>query len=476
VPLPVPPDVEAALAAVPAARARFDALPPEQKDAWIGWVGRARTRRGRVRRTSYLVQRLGPAPQAAAVEEVPLPPEPAWWPWLVVLALALVVAGVLIWLLAFRDNGNGTRSAVVVQKGTVPNVVGQPQATAVAAVKKAGLQPVVTSRQAPQPAGIVIEQQPGPGKVLKAGAAVDLVVSRGPPPVTVPDVKGLAAADAVAKLQQAKLAPRLVEVKSEETAGTVVAQNPPPGSKTKPGSRVILNVSKGAGKVTVPAVVGETVAQATSELQAAGFKPQTTNVASSQPKGTVIAQTPRGGEAAVKGSTVKLEVSQGAATTTTATTTQRTTTAATTTTATTTQATGGGGGTIAVPSLVGKGIATALQQLETAGLRATVKYVSSQTPAGQVRGQNPKAGTKVAPKTPVQLNVSEGPNPGNPTPVPDETGQDEATARSDLENAGFKVVVIRRTGGGQSGTVVEQQPAAGTSVPTDEYVAIYVAQ
>ena len=49
--------------------------------------------------------------------------------------------------------------------------------------------------------------------------------------------------------------------------------------------------------------------------------------------------------------------------------------------------------------------------------------------------------------------------------------------KSDLESAGFKVVVIRRTGsGGQSGTVVEQQPAAGTTVPTDEYVAIYVAQ
>jgi len=470
VPLPVPPDVEAALAAVPAARARFDALPPERKDAWISWVGRARTRLGRVRRIGYLVRRLGAAPQAAAVEEGPLPPGPAWWPWILVLALALVVAAVLIWLLVVRDNDNGTRNAVVVQKGTVPNLVGQPQATAVAAVKQAGLEPVVTEREAPQPAGIVVQQQPAPGKAMKTGAPVDLVVSRGPPPVTVPDLKGLAAADAVAKLQQAKLAPRLVEVKSKETAGSVVSQNPQPGAKAKPGSRVVLNVSKGAGKVTVPAVVGETVAQATSELQAAGFKPQTTNVASSQPKGTVIAQTPRGGEAAVKGSTVKLDVSQGATTTT-----QQTTSAATTTTATTTPA-AGGGGTVAVPALVGKGIATALQQLETAGLRATVKYQTSQAPAGQVRGQNPKAGTKVPPKMRVQLNVSEGPNPGNPTAVPDETGQDEATARSDLQSAGFKVVVIRRTGGGQPGTVVEQQPAAGTTVPTDEYVAIYVAR
>jgi serine/threonine-protein kinase len=475
----VPSDLEAALAAAPAARARFDALPPEQKDAWISWVGRARTRQGRVRRIGYLVQRLGAPVAETTVAEVPppLPPRTEWWPWLLALALALLVAALLLWLFVFRDNDNGTKNAVVVQKGTVPNLVGQPQPTAVAAVKKAGLNPVVTKRDSPQPAGIVIQQQPPPGKVLKAGAPVQLVVSRGPPPVAVPDVTGLAAADAVAKLQQAKLAPRLVEVKSKETPGTVIAQSPPAGAKAKPGSRVTLNVSKGAGKVTVPPVVGETAAQATSELQAAGFKVQTTNVASSRPKGTVVAQTPRGGDAAPKGSTVKLDVSQGAgAATTTATTTQQTTTVATTTVATTTQAGGGGGGTVAVPTLTGKGIATALQQLETAGLPATVKYQSSQKPAGQVIGQNPAAGAKVPPKTRVQLNVSEGPNPGNPTAVPDETGKDEATARSDLEAAGFKVVVIQRSGGGQSGTVVEQQPPAGTTVPTDEYVAIYVAK
>jgi serine/threonine-protein kinase len=150
------------------------------------------------------------------------------------------------------------------------------------------------------------------------------------------------------------------------------------------------------------------------------------------------------------------------------TTTQRTTT----TSPTTTQA----AGTVGVPAIVGKGLATALQQLESAGLRATVKYVTSQAPAGQVRGQNPAPGTKVPPRTPVQVNVSEGPNPGNPTAVPDVTGQDEASARSALQDAGFKVVTIQRTGGGQSGTVVEQQPTAGTSVSTDEYVAIYVAR
>jgi serine/threonine-protein kinase len=187
-----------------------------------------------------------------------------------------------------------------------------------------------------------------------------------------------------------------------------------------------------------------------------------------------------------KGAAVQLKVSKGApattaaATTAAATTTQRSTTPPpppattqqTTTRQTTTQAAG-----VVVPSLVGKAIATALGALERGGLRATVKYQSSQAPLGQVRGQNPAAGTRVPRGTRVQVNVSEGPNPGNPTQLADETGQDEQTARSDLENAGFKVVVIQRSGTGQStGTVVEQQPAGGTTLATGDYVALYVAR
>jgi serine/threonine-protein kinase len=313
--------------------------------------------------------------------------------------------------------------------------------------------------------------------VLRSGALVTLVVSRGPPAVAVPSVQGLAAADAVAKLQQAKLAPRLVEARSKQTAGTVIAQNPAASSKVKAGTRVTVTVSRGVGTVTVPAVEGESVSAATQELHAAGFTVQTANVTSDVPKGLVVRQTPRGGSAAKKGSAVRLAVSRGApsttpATTATATTTQQQTTTqqATTPPATTTTASGTG-----VPALTNKGLATALQQLEAAGLRATVKYQSSQEPLGRVIGQNPAAATKVAPRARVQLNVSEGPNPGNPTQVPDVTGEDEDTARSDLETAGFKVIVVQRTGGGTSGNVVEQQPAAGTSIASGDFVAIYVA-
>jgi beta-lactam-binding protein with PASTA domain len=323
---------------------------------------------------------------------------------------------------------------------------------------------------------------------VKGGSIVTLVVSRGPPKVAVPTVTGLAAADAVTKLQAAKLHARLVDVRSTRSPGTVVAQKPAAGAKAPQGSAVTLKVSKGGGKVTVPAVVGETTAQASSDLHAAGLTPATTSVASAQPRGTVISQTPTGGARVTKGATVQLKVSKGAPATTAVTTTAATTTAATTTqrattppppatttvqqTTTRAQATG-----IAVPSLVGKGIASALGALERAGLRATVKYQTSQAPVGQVRGQNPAAGARVPRGSRVQVNVSEGPNPGNPIQVPDETGQDQQTATSDLQSAGFKVVAIQRSGTGQStGTVVEEQPSAGTTIATGDYVALYVAR
>ena len=44
-----------------------------------------------------------------------------------------------------------------------------------------------------------------------------------------------------------------------------------------------------------------------------------------------------------------------------------------------------------------------------------------------------------------------------------------------LEDAGFRVVVVHRTRGpGESGSVVEQLPSAGTTLSSDDIVAIYV--
>ena len=130
-----------------------------------------------------------------------------------------------------------------------------------------------------------------------------------------------------------------------------------------------------------------------------------------------------------------------------------------------------------VPSLVGQRLGSALGALERANLRASLKYLPSSKPVGQVIGQNPAAGKKVPRLTRVQVNAAEGPNPGNPTPVPDVTGEDQQAATNDLQSAGFQVIAIQRhRAGGQSGSVVEEQPSAGTTLASGDFVAIYVAR
>ena len=419
-PLPVPPDLEEALAQVPSARAQFDRLPPEGKDDWIAWLGRARLRGARRRRINTLLRTLG-APAAVRTQQVeqveeppPLPPGTEWWPWLLALALLLLVAALLVWLLAFRGNGNGS-SAVVIQKGRVPNFVGERLPRAQREARQADVQLVVTSRVAEHPKGTIVDQKPVPGTLVKSGAPVTVVISRGPPKKAVPSVVGLAAPDGAALLQKAGFVPRLVEVQSPKTQGTVVSQKPVARAKAQPGSRVVLLVSAG-----LPGTTTATTATATTRTATTS----TTTTATTQTQATPPPTQPAG---------------------------------------------------VAVPSLVGKGIGTALNALERLGLVASVKYQSSQAPVGQVRGQNPAAGSRVPRGTSVQVNVAEGPNPGNSTQVPDVIGEDQDTATSDLQDAGFQVVVVQTSrGSGASGTVVEQQPAAGTTIASGDYVAIYV--
>ncbi len=510
VPLPVPPDLEQALADVPAARRHFDALPPPSKDRWIAWVSRTRFGARRRRRLEHAIATLAaergyPVAQETTVVNgngyEPIPPEPLVWPWLLAFALVLLIAAAVVWLLAYRHHHHQAAGAA----GTtaVPTVIGEPRAKALADVRARHLQPVTQLRPSAQAKNTVVDQRPEGGVELRRGAPVTLFLSQGEPKVVIPTVTGLQAAQAVTKLQDAKLVAKIVDVASPKTPGTVVTEKPKPAAKIPQGSTVTLGVSKGGGKVNVPAVVGEKAPQAITDLKAVGLQATTQPVTSDLPRGTVVSQKPAGGDRAKKGSTVALKLSKGSAqaavapTPTHAATTQHTvthqathptTTSHPTTTAhqTTTQqqvttqqqtTTQQPANQVAVPHLTSQGLGSALHALESAGLRASVKYQTSQQPLGQVLSQSPTGDTKVAPKTRIQLIVSEGPNPGAPAQVPDVTGEDQDTAQSDLQNAGFQVIAIRRSGTGQQpGTVVEMQPDAGTSLSQNDFVAIYVSE
>jgi beta-lactam-binding protein with PASTA domain len=469
----VPADLEDALAATPAARERFWAMPPEQKDAWVGWVERARLPGARRRRVREAVRRLGGGGGAAVVETAavngngrpPLPRED-WSVWLIGLALLAGLAAFLVWLTVFRDDGksSGTPTVVVSAKSTVPKVVGLRYQAAQFQLKEAKLASKIVRRAASKPKGIVVAEQPPAGKTVPQGTPVTLVVSNGPPGIAMPDVVGLAAADAVRALAQRKLTATIKQVPSQEPAGTVLAQTPPAGKRAKPGTQVVLEVAKGQAAVSVPSVTGQSEQQAAATLRSAGLTARLVTVPSTQPAGTVVAQNPAAGAKVARGSAVRLNVARATPQQTT-TTQQSTTTAPRQTTTSATPAPPSGGN-----DYRGMKLPQAVQQIADGRQQVIVTYVTSTEPGGVVVS-NSRAGSRV------RLQVSSGPNQRTARPVPDVTGDDTATAVQTLNAAGFTTIQVQWPVSDASldGTVVYQTPAGGGTAPDRTAIVIYIA-
>jgi eukaryotic-like serine/threonine-protein kinase len=237
----------------------------------------------------------------------PPPRRRPFWPWLLALVL-LVLAGVAAWYAFDRIQNSLSGSGTV----AVPFLEGIKEPNAVREVLERGLEPVVRRQpHATVKVGFVYDQDPDAGVRQDRGSGVEILVSLGPPKVTVPDVKGSSRDEAISTLAGQDLKARPVEVFNEAEEGTVIAQFPLPGQRVRKGSTVRINISQGRRPVSVPSVVGQPYESAASQLQAAGFAVARRDVDDDQPKGIVVAQDPAGGASAARGSTVTLSVSKG---------------------------------------------------------------------------------------------------------------------------------------------------------------------
>ncbi|HOQ32295.1 MAG TPA: PASTA domain-containing protein, partial [Candidatus Hydrogenedens sp.] len=97
------------------------------------------------------------------------------------------------------------------------------------------------------PAGSVISQSPAGGEQVPPGSAVNLVISTGPCPVTVPDVVGMSQAEAESAITGAGLTVGTISQQCSDTvpAGSVISQSPAGGEQVPPGSAVNLVISTG---------------------------------------------------------------------------------------------------------------------------------------------------------------------------------------------------------------------------------------
>jgi serine/threonine-protein kinase len=158
------------------------------------------------------------------------------------------------------------------------------------------------------PAGTVLGQDPAKGTALRGATPVNLVVSKGPQPIPVPQVVG-AARDAAAKtLTDAGLTPSFApDAVNDKTipAGSVVSQDPSTGTLAK-GGTVTLTLSKGPKMVHVPNYIGKQADKAARELRSLGFDVKINNILGGF-FGTVRDQNPVDQDAP-EGSTITLTV------------------------------------------------------------------------------------------------------------------------------------------------------------------------
>jgi serine/threonine-protein kinase len=211
----------------------------------------------------------------------------------------------------------GARVGIVVSTGPgtagVPEVQGMTSAEAVRKLTQAGFKPATQSRpSATVPAGKVIATEPSQGVTVLAGSPVTVLVSSGPPQVSVPEVTGESEAEARASLRGAGLRAGTITKQEapEQAPGTVLSQSPTAGSPVPTGEAVSLVVAKAPQEVTVPRVVGKKQERAEGELIGAGFaaKSVTRTISSVAEVGLVLQQSPAGGRQAKQGATVTITV------------------------------------------------------------------------------------------------------------------------------------------------------------------------
>ncbi len=206
------------------------------------------------------------------------------------------------------------RVELIVSRGPelfeVPDVVGATRADAVADLTAVELAvgEIREEYSETAAAGVVLRQAPDPAADRRRGAGVDLVVSRGPAPIEVPDVTGLEESEAVSALEGVGLEVEVSEDREYSRtvpADAVVTQSPRDGAVQR-GTTVTLTFSQGPRLVRVPNVFSLPEARAIAALEEAGFTAQVDYTFGSAVLGLVAGQSATGEQP--EGSTIRITV------------------------------------------------------------------------------------------------------------------------------------------------------------------------
>ncbi len=329
------------------------------------------------------------------------------------VVVAIIIAFIVIFAIGraagiFRigpESSNETEDMV-----EVPNVVGMTEDDAKETLNDEGLGFKVVSREESKEyeKGRVSEQKTEAGEEVAKNTTIEVVVSSGlvGDSITVPDVSGMTEDEAQSALENAGFR----NISSEFTyhdsvpSGQVIGTTPEANAEATEDTEIVMQVSKGAERKTVPNVVGQKDADAQNAIKSAGLSVGTVTYeySDSVAQGIVISQSVDGGKKISAGTTVDLVISNGPEP----------------------------AAKVNVPPVTGTSESNARQLIQNAGLSVgTVTYQhSSSVAAGYVISCSPGVGSSVDEGTSVSLVVSTGPEQTNPDPG---TGGDDGDGETD---------------------------------------------
>ena len=284
----------------------------------------------------------------------------------------------------------------------VPDLLGKTEDEAKELCEEQGLVLSVVDRvKSEYEEGIVCKQTTQANTKLLAGAKVEVVVSDGlkGEEIEIPQLRNKsekAAKDALLALGFAEENIEIIEREDDDVdAGRVVATLPGDGSKVTADAEIQIIVSKGAGQIMVPRLLGNTAEDAKKALEEAGLTGKGTEEFSDvYEKDMVMEQSVDAGERVDKSTVIEYKVSQGPKPKE----------------------------MVVIPNLAGQSVSNATAQILNAGLFVNPTYSESTQYNKDIVISVQGAGTSVEKGTYVTVVISTGPGPAvTPPPAPEPT-------------------------------------------------------
>lgn len=247
-------------------------------------------------------------------------PDPSTSRFVILASVALILLMFLVGAVAFFIGLHGR------ERTMVPDLRGKDLGQALVEMQEKQLYPRVQLRyDRPDTRGLILEQNPHAGAIVKAGKRISLVVSRG---AVVSKVENFVGQDLnvvrihLQSLFTGSAQPLLIirdppiYVYDQKPAGTVLQQKPLPDSPLSGPTQLDLVVSRGPekAKLTVPALVGLGLEDALAAIEKSGVCPSFSSrkPESGEKPGTVVSQIPSPGSQIPPSTRLALVVAQAA--------------------------------------------------------------------------------------------------------------------------------------------------------------------